>query len=51
MYVYLQPLIVWSRHEKVLKTIPGMFKKEFSRYICIIDCFELFCERPSDLTA
>ncbi len=51
MYVYLQPLIVWSRHEEVLKTIPGMFKKEFSRYICIIDCFELFCERPSDLTA
>ncbi len=49
MYVYLQPLIVWSRREEVLKTMPGMFKKEFSRCICIINCFELFCERPSDL--
>ncbi len=38
----LQPLIVWPRLEE-------MFKKEFSRCICIIDCFEVFCERPSDL--
>ncbi len=51
MYIYLQPLIVWPRREEVLKTMPEMFKNEFSRCICIIDCFEVFCERPSDLMA
>ncbi len=51
MYIYLQPLIVWPRREEVLKTMPEMFKNDFRRCICIIDCFEVFCERPSDLMA
>ncbi len=51
MYIYLQPLIVWPRREEVLKTVPEMFKNDFRRCICIIDCFEVFCERPSDLMA
>ncbi len=26
-----------------------MFKVEFSRCFCIIDCSDVFCERPSEL--
>lgn len=51
MYIFLKPLIVWPRREEVMKTMPENFKREFSRCICIIDCFEVFCERPSDLMA
>jgi len=51
MYIYLKPFIVWPGREEVLKTMPDGFKKEFNRCICIIDCFEVFCERPSDLMA
>ena len=36
---------------KVTKTMPVDFRHHFKRCICIIDCFEVFCERPSDLMA
>ena len=48
---YLKPFIVWPECEEVMKTMPDSFKREFYRCICIIDCFEVFCERPSDLMA
>ena len=48
MYVYL---IVWPGREEVLKTMPEGFKREFKSCTCIIDCFEFFCEHPSDLMA
>ena len=51
MYIYLKPFIVWPGHEEVMKTMPEVFKREFKRCICIIDCFEVFCERPSGLMA
>ena len=51
MYIYLKPFIVWPGREEVLKTMPDGFKTEFDRCICIIDCFEVFCECPSDLMA
>ncbi len=31
--------------------MPFDFRRKFSRCIIIIDCFEVFCERPSDLMA
>lgn len=51
MYIYMKPFIVWPGREEVLKTMPEGFKREFSRCICIVDCFEVFCERPSNLMA
>ena len=42
---------MWPGREEVLKTMLDGFKTEFDRCICIIDCFEFFCERPSDLMA
>ena len=51
MYLYLKPFIVWPGREEVLKTMPEAFKREFKKCICIIDCFEVFCERPCDLMA
>ena len=31
--------------------MPVTFRDNFSKCVCIIDCFEVFCERPSDLMA
>ena len=51
MYIRLKQTIKWPSHEEVLKTMPSSFRRDFKRCICIIDCFEVFCERPSDLMA
>ena len=47
----LEPTIRWPSQEEVKKTMPMEFRKYFKQCICIIDCFEVFCERPSDLMA
>ena len=31
--------------------MPEEFKQAFPKCVCLIDCFEVFCERPRDLTA
>ena len=51
LYIRLQPTIQWPSRKSVAKTMPLEFRKDFSKCICIIDCFEVFCERPSDLMA
>ena len=51
MYLYLKPFIVWPGCEEVLKSMPDAFKREFKKCIYIIDCFEFFCECPSNLMA
>ena len=50
MYVRLKPLVKWPGREELQKTIPAVFKNNF-KCVCIIDCFEVFCERPKDLMA
>ena len=47
----LQFLIRWPSREEVQKTLPDVFKKFFSRCVAIIDCTEVFIEKPSDLKA
>ena len=51
MYVRLKPFVRWPHREQLLKTMPSAFRKHFGKCVCIIDCFEIFCERPSDLMA
>ena len=42
---------MWPEREQLKKTMPVTFRDNFSKCVCIIDCFEVFCERPSDLMA
>ena len=51
MFIRLKPLIKWPKREQLKKTMPSDFKRHFNKCACIIDCFEVFCERPSDLKA
>ena len=52
MSVELKPLIVWPDDKDVLKkNMPKVFKKHFSSVTCIIDCFEIYIERPLYLKA
>ena len=49
MYIRLKPLIKWPEREKLLKTMPAEFKKKFKKCVIVVDCFEIFCERPTSL--
>jgi hypothetical protein len=51
LYVMLKPLIVWPERETLLKTMPMDFRKYCPRCVVIIDCFEIFLERPTNLLA
>ena len=47
---YLQQLIVWPEKEALRKHLPKSFKK-FQKCVSIIDCTEIFIERPLNLNA
>uniref|UniRef100_A0A8C6KZZ8 DDE Tnp4 domain-containing protein n=1 Tax=Nothobranchius furzeri TaxID=105023 RepID=A0A8C6KZZ8_NOTFU len=49
--VILKPLIKWPSKGAVLKSMPKVFRRNFKRCRCIIDCTEMFISRPSNLTA
>ena len=51
MYVRLKPLIKWPEREQLLKTMPTEFRKNFKKCVIVLDCFEVFCERPTSLKA
>ena len=51
MYVKLKPLIIWPERDALLKTMPMVFRKHFPRCVVIIDCFEIFLNRPTNLLA
>ena len=43
-------LVTWPKMEKLRKTLPACFRESFPKCSVIIDCFEIFIEKPSDLT-
>lgn len=47
----LKQLIVWPDQEILRATLPECFKEKYIRTTCIIDCSEIFIERPSSLSA
>ena len=50
--IRLQDLIIWPEREELQRTMPECFKVSFGTKVAIIiDCFELFIERPSNLEA
>ena len=52
MDVRLAPLIFWPEREQLWKTMPVCFQYSFGRKVTvIIDCFEVFIEKPSNLLA
>ena len=51
MYERLRPLTRWLAREELLSTMPVTIRKSFKRCVVIIDCFEVFCERPTNLKA
>ena len=52
MDVRLRPLILWPEREVLWKTMPACFRESFGKKVAVIlDCFEVFVERPSNLHA
>lgn len=52
MNIRLVPLLVfWPERQNLRLTLPVSFRQKFSKCACIIDCFEIFIQRPSDLQA
>ena len=49
LYFSLGSLPIWQSKEVVQKSMPASFKKTFPSTRYIIDCTELFCQRPSSL--
>ena len=43
--------VCWPEREHLLKTMPMEFWKNFRKCVIIIDCFEVFIERPTSLMA
>ena len=51
LYSRLKPLIRWPEWEQLILTMPIDFRSKFWRGVIIIDCFEVICQRPSNLKA
>ena len=51
MYVQLTPLVKWPGRGELLKTMLMGFRKSFKNCVTIIDCFEVFMERQTNLKA
>ena len=47
----LKNFIAWSDRVAVRRTLPKCFERKFRDCVCIIDCSEIFIERPKNLTA
>ncbi|XP_065890039.1 uncharacterized protein [Dysidea avara] len=47
----LHPFIQWPERAELRETMPMAFRRFFSRCVCIIDCTEIFIDRPSNLKA
>lgn len=52
MFIRMKPLIIWPERDVLQKTMPMQFRKHFGKKcVVIIDCFEVFIDRPSNLIA
>ena len=53
LYAKLKHLIImiWPTRDALKKTMPMVFRKHYPCCIVIIDCFEIFIDRPTELLA
>ena len=49
MYSSMKFFIYWPKREELKLTLPMCFRGKFSSCSVIVDCFEVFIDRPSDL--
>ncbi|KAK6186845.1 hypothetical protein SNE40_006113 [Patella caerulea] len=48
----MKPLVVWPSRDTLRKTMPMQFRKHFgTKCVAIIDCFEVFIDRTTNLKA
>ena len=48
---HLKHFIVWPDRGSICYNLPQCFKKKYPDAVCIIDCSEIFIQRPTNLTA
>ena len=51
LYYRLRPLVIWLERDALRKTLPLDFSKHCPNCVVIIDCFEIFLDRPLNLVA
>ena len=51
MAAQLKPMVKWPDREIIRSTLPDCFKPKYDRTTCIIDCSEVFIQRPTALSA
>uniref|UniRef100_A0A672LSC5 THAP-type domain-containing protein n=1 Tax=Sinocyclocheilus grahami TaxID=75366 RepID=A0A672LSC5_SINGR len=52
LYARLSPLVHWPDRENLMISMPHQFVEAFGKHVAaIVDCFEIFIERPSNLQA
>lgn len=52
MYIRMKPLVLWPEREDLRKNMPMQFRRQFGmKCAVVIDCFEVFIERPTNLKA
>ena len=51
LFIKLQHLVSWPDRDALLATMPMCFRKHCPKCTVIIDCFEIFLERPTNLLA
>ena len=51
LYKKLKHLIIWPERDVLRRTLPMDFRKHCPNCVVIIDCFEIFIDRPSALLA
>lgn len=51
MSQHLSDCIVWLPRETIRRTLPKSFRESFPKTTCIIDCSEIFIQRPFSLKA
>ena len=44
-------LVFWPNRDELMLSMPMVFRQVFRNCACIIDCFEIFIEKPGDLRA
>ena len=47
----VENLVYWPEKSALRKNLPSCFKKKYSKCVCIIDCTEVFIQRPFSLNA
>ena len=51
-FIKLTALVIWPEHPELQMSIPMSFRSKFGCTITtILDCFELFIDQPSNLSA